>query len=353
MASKFIYSPLKIAHHEDRLNLLRGGLHVAPLHCQIIPTNRCIANCCFCAYRNAGYSSNKTFDPRDEMPWDKLASIVRDCAVMGVKAVELTGGGEPTVHPQFSQLCDLIVDSGIDLGIVTNGMIANKHVPAILRAKWIRFSIDAGNANTYAKTRDVDAGWYHTVRDTVRQLSVSRTGTDPVIGVGFVTHRDNWQEILECAKNAKADGADNVRISAVFQNDGIEYFREFYDDAKRLCTKARGLADDAFTVFDLFGDRIEDLATGIPQFLTCNFQRLCTYIAADQSVYRCCVVSNNPIGLLGSIRDQSFMEFWNSTAVMTALRDFSPDSCPHCMFTGKNNTIAYLLEQDPPHVNFL
>jgi len=353
ITSSSIYSPLKIVHHQDMLARMRDGIPSPPLFVQLIPTNRCPARCSFCAYRTTGYSSSQSFDETDEIAWPKLKEMVGDFSSIGVKACELTGGGEPTVHPCFSDLCNALVDAGIDVGIVTNGMGCSKHLDAIRRAKWIRFSIDAGCAATYATTRHVPYDTYERVRDVIRELRSSRDGQDPVIGVGFVVHNGNWSEIMNAAVNAKSDGADNFRISAVFQDRGVDYFRMFYADAKELCRDARQLQDNTFRVFDLFGDRIDDLAVGRPTFPECHFQKLCTYIAADLNVYRCCVVANNPVGLLGSIENRPFSSMWCSDSVQEKLTSFSPSACPHCMTTAKNATIDYCLKNNPPHVNFI
>src|SRR5574343_183849 len=93
------YSPLKIIHHRKWLETVREGKQPAPIFVQIIPTNRCNQHCNHCAYRLPGYSSNQLFNPRSEMSIEKILETIRDCKEMGVKAIELTGGGEPTLHP--------------------------------------------------------------------------------------------------------------------------------------------------------------------------------------------------------------------------------------------------------------
>jgi len=352
---KSVYSPLKIFHQRDAIDSLRSGKHCAPVHVQCIITNICDSWCRFCSYRQPGYSSNETFNPKDEIPYETLQEIVADCAQMGVKAIEVTGGGEPTCHPHFIDFCRLVLDAGIDLGLVTNGgRWSPEHTATLTAAKWIRYSVDAGCRNTYAMIRSVRPERYDKVRETIRnQCAAPNRDRHQLIGVGFVVTADNWSEVLTAAENAKADGADNFRISAVFQNEGARYFDGFGMEAAKLCHEAERLADDKFTVFNLFGDRVSDLREGQPDFRTCWFSRLCTYIGADLNVYRCCVVSFNRIGLLGSLADQSFREFWFSPSTENKLKSFDAHSCPRCMFTRTMKTIDYALDPDPPHANFL
>lgn len=355
MSKKMIYSPLKVFHHRQQIDDLRDGRRPRLIHTQLVPTNRCNQRCSFCAYRSHGYSSSQDFDMRDEIPTTKLLEIARSLAVMGVQAVEITGGGEPTLHPGFYDLCRTLQDHEIQYGVVTNGSVESSLVDSSLEsAAWVRFSIDAGNSHTYAAIRRSSPETYDMVRNRITNLASRKNGReDPIIGVGFVVTRDNWREVYQAALNARDDGADNFRISAVFQNEGASYFSDFYQDVQRLCRSARTLETERFTVFDLMGDRIEDLSQKSPHYSFCGFQHLCTYVGADLGVYRCCVVAYNPMGLLGSLRDQTFCEMWHSEETAQKLRDFDAHGCPRCMFNGKNASIAYAIEKNPRHVDFL
>lgn len=352
---KSVYSPLKVFHHRRTIDALRRGEHPPPVHVQLIITNVCNQSCLHCAYRCEGYSSSETFDPRQTIPFEKCAEIIGDCERMGVRAIEITGGGEPKCHPQFRDVCSTILDAEIDLGLVTNGSFwSSTDVHMLAKAKWIRYSVDAGLEQTYARVRKTKPEAYGKVRDAIRsQTSAPGRAHDQLIGVGFVVTRDNWQEVLIAAEHAKEDGADNFRISAVFQNQGARYFDSFGMEAAKLCREAERLATDKFTVFNLFEDRVSDLRMGQPDYSRCDFQRFCTYVGADLAVYRCCCVAYNHVGLLGSIAEHSFHDFWFSPETERKLEEFDARSCERCMFNARNQTIAYALEQNPLHVNFL
>lgn len=348
---KDCYSPLKIFHHRKQIDALRNGERPNLLHVQIILTNRCNQHCSFCAYRSKGYSSSEQFVVQDEISIDKALEIVDDCARLGVKAVELTGGGEPTIHPGFVQVCERLYGCGIQYGVVSNGTRWSEDIiEALSWASWVRVSIDSGRSSTYTTIRHSSQEVFHRVHSNVRRLK-ARSG--PTVGIGFVVTKDNWPEIFEAAKAAKENGVDNFRISAVFQNDGVHYFREFYNQAKALCKHAKNLEDEKFTVFDLFGDRIEDLRQQSPPDPFCPIQHLVTYIGADLNVYRCCVLAYNEHGLLGSVKDKSFYDLWQSVSTGIKLTLFDATECPHCMFNNKNATIRYAVNPSPDHVNFL
>ena len=348
------YSNLKIFHQQEAINNIKNGKHIAPIHVQIIPTNRCNQSCEGCAYRLDGYSSNKSFYQQDELSWEKLQEIVCDCKEMGVKAIQLTGGGEPTLHPKFLDLCSLILGKGISLGVVTNGVKwSNDHSNVLSRCKWVRFSIDSGNKNTYASYRKASVETFNLVRQNVRQLVSQNRPPDSIIGIGFVVNNQNWKEVIDATKQAKEDGVDNFRISALFQNDGANYFNDFYTEAQTLCKEAELLTTENFKVFNLFGDRISDLEIFNPDYSYCGMSKVSTYLGADQKAYSCCVNAYNQKGIIGEFKTQTFKEMWNSAETKLKIANIDARNCSRCMYNTKNKTIIYAIDPNPLHTEFI
>jgi len=349
------YSSLKIFHHPDIVAKLKRGEHQPPIHVQIVPTNRCNQNCKGCAYRMDGYDSSEDFHARDEIPWSKLHEIVNDCKMMGVKAIEVTGGGEPTIHPQFLDFCSHILDSGIDLGVVTNGVKwSDEHTKLLRRAHWVRFSLDAGTPETYASWRGSRPEVYTMVREHIQSLSkLKQRHSKLLIGVGFVVSSENWQEVVRAAQAARDDGAHNFRISALFQPEDYEYFREWHSRARDLCQQAEKMAQPGFHVFNLFNRRIQDTIQRNPEYSFCSYSHVTTYLGADQNAYTCCCNAYNKRGLLGSFRESSFRQLWDDNSVRIKLASIDARKCPRCMYRDKNITINYATHNDPQHVNFI
>jgi len=350
-----VYSPLKIVHHAARVKAIGTGEVRYPVHVQLVPTNVCNHRCRFCAYRAHGYSSAEQFNVKDTIPEARLLSLVDELAECGVQAVQLTGGGEPTIHPAFNRLCQRLYEQGLEVGLVTNGsrLSSTTHLESMLRMKWVRVSVDAGRAETYGATREVPPEIYGQVRNGIHRLSTARKGSEPVIGVGFVVTPYNWEEVYEAALNAKADGADNFRISAEFQNEGAAHFASMHTRAYSLCKQCEDLADKHFTVFNRFGERLQDLVDKAPEYPVCAQQYLTTYIGADMCVYRCCVYAYSERGYLCSVKDRTFAEAWSNPETQTRLRDCDPRACARCMYHGTNRLANYMLNPNPPHVNFV
>lgn len=362
------YSNDKALWHVDSIQALREGKQPVPKQLQLIISDLCNQNCSFCAYRMEGYTSNQHFGQVDEktgnftnnpvrfIPYQKAIEIIDDAADIGVKAIQFTGGGEPTVHAKHKEIFSHALDRGLQIALVTNGILLKEALRDILiHATWVRISIDAGIASTYSKIREVPESQFHRALENISELIKLRNQHQSplTIGVGFVVTADNWTEMRHLTQIAKDMGADNVRLSAVFQPEHFEYFKGFYSDALSLSKECSAMAEGKFRVFNLFTDRVEDLIEEHPDYSFCGYQHFNTYVGGDLNVYRCCVTSYNDIGLLGSLKTKRFKDFWLSKEKEQTMSNFDAKGCPQCQFNHRNRNINSVIEPDPPHVNFV
>jgi len=141
--------PWKILKQPALLASVKSQRMIQPVHAQFSPTNRCNRNCpmCSCSER----------DKKQEMSLGDAKKIIDGLQRYGCKAVTITGGGEPLLHPQFSDIVKHFIHRGIKIGLVTNGMLLHT-IPAevIRQITWCRISNDDSRAMTveYAGTLD-------------------------------------------------------------------------------------------------------------------------------------------------------------------------------------------------------
>src|SRR3990167_267821 len=100
-----------------------------------ILSDLCNQDCSFCAYRMSGYTSNELFgagagaklsayghdNPVRWVDTDRALRLVDEFKSAGVLAVQFTGGGEPTVHPDHEAIFELALDAGLQCALVSNG----------------------------------------------------------------------------------------------------------------------------------------------------------------------------------------------------------------------------------------
>ena len=382
---KTVYSTEKALYHRDQMKSLLVGRQPYPVHVEIIISDLCNHDCFFCAYRLSGYTSNEMFqiepgqtrvarNPNRKILTNKVFEIIDDCEKMGVKAIQFTGGGEPTVHPDFVRIVSYAQDAGFDTSLVTNGNTLHKpdHRSVALEMAWVRISIDAGTAQRYSEDRGISQSAFSRMcesvellvqeRNTLRERRENYSG--PVIGVGFVVNPKSYTELYQAVELYASWGVDNVRLGLMFGPDDEKPYEGFRDEIKRQADAA--VADftcDDFAVINRTEEKLDDLERKNPEYDFCGFQNFVSYIGGDLNVYRCCVYAYHHHGVIGSLEDQGYKELWDSIAKRDDFEAFDARSCQRCQFNDINRSInAALSDPDlippedvevPLHVGFV
>ena len=346
------YSPWKALRHLDVLQAAREGRPAHPAHVQLILTNRCQHRCQFCSYRLPDYPCNERFEDRAEIEAGKAMEIVADCAAMGVGAIQFTGGGEPTLHPNFGAVATLARMRKIQYSVVTNGTMIEErgYTDTMARAAWVRVSLDAATPETYSSVRRVVPSQYDRACSAVGAIGrrIRELGTACVLGVGFVVTPQNYREAPLAASLAYELGADNIRLSAQFSSEDERLYDGCYAEAVAACAEAEKQDRPGFRVYNRFGARLEDLRLKRPDYGPCGYQYLTTYIGADLGVYRCCVTAYNRRGFLGSLKNRSFSDLWLSPERVQSMASFDAHDCPRCQFNSINRPLAVAISPDEP-----
>ncbi len=338
----------KIAHRSDVLHGLRKP-QSNPIATQLILSDLCNQDCWYCAYRMSGYPSNHSFytgselvpldgiqprNPKRQMSTPKAMEILEDLQAMSVESVEFTGGGEPTIHPDFARIVQDARSRNLEVGVVTNGL---KLTEAILEAmdgiSWVRVSIDSPNPATYARIRRTGEGALARVLTNLGKIRSRH------LGVSFIVTTENYRQISQFRELIQTINPNiQVRFGDMWGTDPQYYTPEMLQVIQDQLTPQE---------FRYFQGRKGNQFTS-PWYSTCWQQRINTYIGANLHVYRCCHYAYNPQGLLGSLETQRFRELWQSLH----LQEFDASTCNSCPFHTKNTFIQYLLS-DAQHTEFL
>jgi molybdenum cofactor biosynthesis enzyme MoaA len=371
-----LYRPDKAIFHADRLRMMQKGLQPYPVHVEVVLSDLCNQDCSFCAYRLEGYSSNELFNdssspvpsnPNRMLPREKVLELLDDCRDMGVKAIQLTGGGEPMLHPDFDEVAHGVLERGMSLAVVTNGTLLDQssewlrdihgtsRIELLARAAWVRVSLDSSEAENYARVRRVPPRVFGQVMKNLEALlkEAAEQQSSCRIGVGFVVTADNYKQLGNAIELAERAGANNIRISAAFTPDGHRYHEPYAGEVHRAISQAQQVERrEGFTIYDNFGDRLEDLEKKRPDYDSCPIMQLQTYVAGDGNVYTCCMNAYNRRGQIGSFLDDGFRALWDSNQKKSFFAAFHAKGCPACMYNPKNRFMNAVLEggpiSDPP-----
>jgi organic radical activating enzyme len=160
--------PIKLIKDADLVKEISTTKKIPPVHVQFIPTNKCNMKCDFCSCAED--------DRKTEMSLLDAATIISTLKDLDTKAVTITGGGEPLMHPAIDIILWLFIDRKIEVGLVTNGLLLHKLSRVVGRLTWCRISNDDARSlkgdyrdhlsRVVSDHRDVDWAFSHVVSPT-------------------------------------------------------------------------------------------------------------------------------------------------------------------------------------------
>lgn len=349
------YSQLKVFYHHEVLEHLLKGERCAPVYIRIKPTNKCNHNCSYCHYKNA-YLDLDEFNPADEIPREKMLETIDSMKDLGVKAVTFSGGGEPLLYPHIEETMERVLESGIDLSIITNGsLLSGKKAELLSKAKWVRLSIESINDKEYCGIRGIKEGSFATLCDNIANFAKIKESTCE-LGVNVVVNNTNCTEILEMAKLMKELGVNHVKYAPMITNDTHAYHREFKDEVTAQLQKAQELyGDERFRVIDLYTGDFRDSVIFERQYKECPMKEFICILAANSKVYFCQDKAYLSDGAVGSIENQSFKDMWLSEQTTELFKQFDARKIckQHCVHDSRNELLNSFLTMDRNHVNFI
>ena len=180
---------VKLLKHMGKLTRLQDGLSPQPVMAHISLINACNLTCSFCCFANR--------DMSDRLPKEKVFQALDSFKKIGVTGIEYTGGGEPTLHPDFAEIVRYTAKLGFKIGVCTNGKAIAKHKDIIGLFTWVRL------------------GLYGFYEGYEYDLSVFE-GTSVDVSAAYV-----WDEAVHTSSNPNVTGewtdATKKRLSTNFQ----------------------------------------------------------------------------------------------------------------------------------------
>ena len=361
------YSTSKALWHHSSIEMIKKGQQPYPVHLELVISDLCNHSCGFCSYRMDGHPSNSLFgDSNRQIPTNKCYEILDSAVEIGVKAVQFTGGGEPTIHPDFPTIAAYANHIGLETSLVTNG---SRLFKAAVRdeaklMKWVRVSIDAADPEHYVEERKVNKGLWKQMIAGVALLNRERSDS-LTLGAGFVVTPRNYRQIHSAAVLYRALGFDHVRFGLMFNPDDEKPYIPIWKEIQEQAEMAKEEGRDNFQVIDRTQERFDEFAQqneGAIDYDFCAFQNFTNYVGGDLNVYRCCQWAFNPRGLIGSIKDRTLKELYDSPEKKEDFKSFISRGCKKCQFNNTNNAVnahlanpteTPLLSTEPFHANFV
>jgi radical SAM protein with 4Fe4S-binding SPASM domain len=346
----------KLIFHPDRVSRWLDGEDIYPIYAEISPSGACNHRCTFCALDFMEYK------PRF-LNTDILKERLSEMGRLGLRSVMYGGEGEPFLH---KDLADIIVHtkrSGIDVGITTNGVLLSPAISEKILGStaWIKVSLNAGTAETYAKVHRTQAQDFERVIGNLKEaVSIQkRLGTDCTIGVQMVLIPENADTAEDLARTAKEIGLRYVVIKPYSQHHKSitqTYSEVDYAKFQYLKEKLAPYADSSFSVIfrEKTMQKMKRTKRGYERCLALPFW---SYIDSGGNVWGCSAYLSDDAFRYGNISEQTFEQIWKGQRRRENLRmvatELDPEECRMNCRMDEINLYLWELAHPSAHVNFI
>lgn len=132
---RFTSTGIKFWKHREAMESYRAGTGRTVISTHIAPEGRCNLKCDYCSVTHRTFHSS--------LDLEVIQDYVTKLKTRGLKAVILTGGGEPTVYKHFNELGEWLLDQGLELALITNGTQFKRVSDRVLfNLSWLRISMN-------------------------------------------------------------------------------------------------------------------------------------------------------------------------------------------------------------------
>ncbi len=293
-----------LRHYDDYLKLLSGEA-VYPKMGVVYPTYGCKLNCLGCDYSRINRTDEATLD------YPVYERFIRAFARHGGLAVDFSGGGEPTDHPEFKKMLKLAHSLGLRIGVLTNGLWLDDGITETLAetASYVRFSLDCATAEMFKKTkRPRNSYGFDQVISNIERLKQAARKTSRSrrveVSMKFLVNRINKGEALKFLKLGEQLGVDRVVYKALRNSKYSLAERELKALEKRL-TSYIDRMDPPFKT------GVWLTRKGVPK--RCVINGLVALVDPKGDMYLCSYYLNRQKDhWIGNLKRKSFDEIWGS-----------------------------------------
>ena len=287
---------------------------MAPDTLQISLTSRCNLRCKMC---NVWENAKET----QELSFEEIKSVIDQCSKWGIEEINLCGG-EPLLKENCVEIIKYAKNLKIRVILTTNGTLIDENMAKRLIESGldiITISVDGARAKTHDKIRG-QSGAYEKIMQGIKHLNCFGKGSKLIKVMILTLSNYNLDELEEYFSLAKSLAIDSLYITPVVPNNVKLYERDAQSaqDDLWICGERLKKLDEILEKIDLL--QKSQYGLNYPSFPLLKKYFRGEVTSKDWvcfSGYRRFVLLPDGLiqmcgNIIGSIRDSSVKEIWNS-----------------------------------------
>lgn len=260
-----------------------------PITADVFLNNYCNNKCPYCTYRRWEMDAGA-----NAMTYDEFKIYADRLIAFGVSGIILTGGGEPTLTPDFEKITGWLEAAHIDYGINTNFNVYRQ-----FRPNYIKVSLDGWDEDSYEACRGVRA--YHKTRENIIRYAEWKRENSPRTSLGIQKVISRSEDIMKFY-NANCDlPVDYISLRPMESTAGAFYADPANrKDAEKSIEIIRNLmATDKRVTLNFKWDMLSE------SFETCHAHWAQIAVNERGQVMYCC---HKPYQIVGHVTDPDIMD---------------------------------------------
>ena len=356
---KLVYHPQRVAQWLASKHDWQLAKAIYPIYMEVSPVGACNHRCTFCAVDYIGYKAQR-------LEVKILAERLAEMGQLGVKSIMYAGEGEPLLHKEINEIVRLTALAGINTAFTTNGTLLNQRFieQSLALASWIKVSLNAGSAETYAAIHQTKATDFDLVLDNLSRAVAYKRAHELscTLGAQLLLLPENRHEVTKLAEICRDIGLDYLVVKPYSQHllsETQRYADLRYDDLLGMAESLAKFNGNGFNV--IFREQTMKNYSANPEqrYKTCHATpNFWGYIMADGEVYGCSAYLTDQRFAYGNIQQQSFQAIWEGEKRHRNWeyinQELDISQCrKNCRMEAVNQYLDKLAVQQPPHINFI
>ncbi|MBT6047194.1 MAG: radical SAM protein [Candidatus Scalindua sp.] len=353
--NKYRIDSHKLMYHLPLVCDWLNGENICPIYMEISLVGSCNHRCVFCAYDFIGY-------PNRKLDCDRLLRFIDEAKEAGVKSFLFAGEGEPLLHPDIEKFIIYSKNSGIDVGLFTNGQLLREELAESILPflTFVRFSFNGGTKENYADIHKVKPAVFEKVVSNIKRASEikERDSLDVDIGVQYVLLPENVAYLIKAVKTLKDTGIGYFVIKPFVQQSNLQSYRigEQLDlnNIEGVLNEAESFSNKNFMVI---ARRESFEGYGKKKYKHCYGTSFVSVLNSAGDIATCLPYWDKEDFVIGNINKNTFRDIWfggRRKKIKGYLEsELSVQECPPNCRPNAINEFLWNLKSPPEHINFV